>query len=308
MKRVLLTGATGFIGRHCLPILSERGYEIHAISTKPPMDRQLDINWHKIDLLDSGQIADLVSIVRPSHLLHFAWYTAPGKYWTSLENIRWVQSSLDLLQAFVSEGGQRAVMAGTCAEYDWRYGYCSEKTTPLAPSTLYGTCKHTLQVMLNAFSKQTGLSSAWGRIFFLYGPYEHPDKLVSSVICSLLLGRQAHCSHGNQIRDFLYVKDVADAFVALLESDVEGSVNIASGKPIALRDIIEKISDIIMDKSFIQFGTIPTSLDEPPLLVADVRRLNKEVGWMSKYDLDKGLDETISWWKNFGRVDNASKK
>jgi nucleoside-diphosphate-sugar epimerase len=297
MKKILLTGATGFIGRHCLPFLSARGYEVHAVSTMDSHDGNSDIHWHKVNLLNSIQLQNLVADVMPSHLLHFAWYAVPGKYWTSLENIRWVQSSLELLQAFVVNGGYRAVMAGTCAEYDWRFGYCSEKVTPLAPTTLYGNCKHSLQIMLDSFSKQTGLSTAWGRIFFLYGPYEHQNRLTSSVIRSLLMGEPTYCSHGNQIRDYLYVKDVADAFVALLESDVEGPVNIASGRPVSLKDIIGKISYKIMNKDFIQFGAVPVSSDDPTLLVADVHRLTKEVDWTPKYNLDQGLDETISWWR-----------
>jgi len=298
MKRILLTGATGFIGRHCLPLLSARGYEVHAVSTRGSLEGSSDIHWHKVDLLNSLQLQNLVADVMPSHLLHFAWYTMPGKYWTSQENIRWVQSSLELLQAFVTNGGDRAVMAGTCAEYDWKYGYCSEKVTPLAPSTLYGTCKHSLQIILDSFSKQTGLSTAWGRIFSLYGPYEHQDRLTSSAIRSLLMGERAYCSHGNQIRDFLYVKDVADAFVALLESSVEGPVNIGSGRPIVLKNIIQKISGKIVNRDHIEFGAVPVSSDDPPLLVADVRRLVKEVGWAPKYQLDRGLDETILWWKS----------
>jgi nucleoside-diphosphate-sugar epimerase len=307
MKRVLVTGATGFIGRHCLPILSTRGYEVHAVSTKSSLDGISDIHWHKVDLLNSSKLRDLVADVMPSHLLHFAWYAVPGKYWTSLENIRWVQSSLDLLQAFVANGGERAVMAGTCAEYDWRYGYCSEKITPLAPSTLYGTCKHSLQIILDSLSKQTGLSSAWGRIFFLYGPYEHQDRLTSSVIRSLLMGERARCSHGNQIRDFLYVRDAADAFVALLESDIEGPVNIGSGRPIVLRDIVQKISDKIIHRDNVEFGLVPVSLEDPFLLVADVRRLTKEMDWAPKYSLDQGLDETISWWRKI-MEDDAPKE
>ena len=190
-------------------------------------------------------------------------------------------------------------MAGTCAEYDWQYGYCSEQVTPLAPATLYGTCKHSLQIVLDSFARQTGLSAAWGRIFFLYGPHEHPSRLISSVIVSLLKGEPARCSHGNQIRDFLYVEDVADAFTALLESDITGPVNVASGGPIALRDIIYKIAEKIDREDLIQLGVVPVSSHEPHLLVADVSRLTDEVGWMPKYNLDRGLEQTIAWWRSY---------
>lgn len=297
MKRVLLTGATGFIGRHCLPSLVARGYEVHAVSSKAQRENAPDVHWHQADLLDSTQIAELVTRVQPSHLLHLAWFAVPGKYWTSPENLRWVQASLDLLQAFASCGGQRVVSAGTCAEYDWEYGYCSEEVTPLAPSTLYGVCKHSLQIMLDAFAKQTGLSAAWGRIFFLYGPHEYPNRLVASVIRSLLQGEPARCSHGNQIRDFLYVQDTAEAFVALLESETTGPVNIASGRPITLKEVVFQIAEKLDRQGLVHLNAVPAPAGEPRLLVADVNRLTSEVGWSPKYDLRAGLESTIEWWQ-----------
>lgn len=297
VKKVLVTGATGFIGRHCLPFLLEKGYEVHAVSSRGSIGDFPNIHWQRADLLDPGQVSGLMARVKPSHLLHFAWVTTPGTYWTSLENLRWVRSSLDLLEGFVKSGGRRAVVAGTCAEYDWRYGYCSEQITPLIPTTLYGICKHSLQNMFEAFARQSGLSSAWGRIFFLYGPHEHSGRLVPSVVCSLLQGERARCSQGNQVRDFLYVQDVADAFVTLLERDVMGIVNIASGSPVVIRDIVYKIAEKLNRKGLIQFGDSSTSSAEPPLVVADVRRLSNQVGWSPRFDLDQGLDQTITWWE-----------
>lgn len=298
MKKVLITGATGFIGRHCLPLLLERGYEVHATSSKKPVNNSADITWHQVNLLDLGKIPVLMSEVQPSHLLHFAWYTVPEKYWTSVENLHWVQASISLLTEFVRHGGQRVVMAGSCAEYDWQHGYCSEVTTPLAPTALYGICKHSLQLMMSAFSKQTGLSSAWGRVFFLFGPHEHRDRLVAYVIRYLLRGEPALCSHGRQIRDFLYVQDVANAFVRLLESGVSGPVNIASGQKVALRELIYNIAAKLKREDLVQLGAVSMSQEEPPLVVADVRRLHDEVGCTPKYDLDHGLDQTIEWWKD----------
>jgi len=188
-------------------------------------------------------------------------------------------------------------MAGTCAEYDWKYGYCSEEATPLAPSTLYGACKNATQHVLKEYSKVTGLSSAWGRIFFLYGPFENPCRLVPSVILNLLSNKEAPCSHGRQIRDFLYVKDVAAAFVALLVSDVRGPVNIASGKPVALKDIILSIADQIDRKDLVRLGALPQKENEPPILLGDIKRLSEELMWHPQYDLDRGIRETIEWSK-----------
>jgi nucleoside-diphosphate-sugar epimerase len=297
MKKILITGASGFIGRNCLRALLRLGYEVHAVCPDSLEEAYPAVKWHRADLLKLEEAKELVAGLKATHLLHFAWYAEPKKYWTSDENFKWVRASTELLKEFYSNGGHRAVMAGTCAEYDWGQGICSENTTPLLPTTVYGKCKHSLQGALADFSGKTGLSSAWGRIFFLYGPNEHPARLVSSVIISLLQGKPASCSYGNQIRDFLHVEDVASAFVALLESDVRGAVNIASGRPIALKEVICKIGEKLKQPKLIRLGDIPSPKDEPPLLVADVKRLKEEVGWAPKYDIDSGLDQTIKWWK-----------
>lgn len=293
MRRILITGAGGFIGTHCLRPLLDRGFEVHAVDLKPPKDHLPSVQWHHIDLLNSRQLSILMAELKPSHLLHLAWYAEPGAYWGSPENLRWVQAGLGLLREFHINEGHRAVMAGTCAEYDWKKGYCSEWTTPLIPATLYGTCKHALQIIVDNYSKQTGLSSAWGRIFFLYGPGENPKRLVPSIIQALRRGERARCSHGAQIRDFLYVKDVAEAFVALIDSEVTGPVNIASGQPLVLKDLIYRIADLFKRRDLVALGAIAAQPDEPMILIADVARLTGEVGWQRKFDLDSGLKETI---------------
>jgi nucleoside-diphosphate-sugar epimerase len=188
-------------------------------------------------------------------------------------------------------------MAGSALEYDWNYGYCSEVLTPRNPHTTYGVCKNALQEMLKAYAEITNLSSAWGRVFNVYGPYDHPKRLVSSVILSLLKDEPALCSHGNQLRDYLYVEDLANAFVKLLEGNVTGEINIASGKPVAVKEIIYKIAGKLGKTDLVSLGAIPVSSSEPPLFAANIVRSSEEVSFSSEYDLDKGLDLTIIWWK-----------
>lgn len=298
MKRVLVTGATGFIGRHTLPRLIESGYEVHAVGgQRSPETSDRNIVWHRVNLLESGEIAALVDKVRPSHLLHFAWYAVPGKYWTAPENLAWLSASAGLMQAFSERDGRRAVMAGSCAEYDWKFDYCSEQFTPCRPATLYGACKYGTQILLDAWSRQTGISSAWGRVFNLYGPGEPYSRLVPSVIGSLLRGEPARCTHCKQIRDFMHVQDVAAAFVALLDSDVRGPVNIASGTAIALMDIVHTIADYLHMRELVQLGAISAPAGEPDVLIADVGRLHDEVGFRPRYELKEGIEQMIEHMK-----------
>ena len=294
--KVLVTGGRGFIGQYCLAQLLAKGYEVHAVSSVPQLSSAA-AQWHHANLLDIGQTRALVRVVKPTHLLHLAWYTQQGKYWTAPENLNWVQGSLALIHEFTESGGERLVAAGTCAEYEWGHGVCIEDRTPLVPATLYGTCKHALQLMQRSWSKQTGLSSAWGRVFSLYGPRENPGRLVPSVIAALLRGETATCGNAALVRDYSHVQDVASAFVALLESQLEGPVNIGSGEAITLGEVVEKIAAKLDARDLIRFpASQPSSSGEPELLLADVTRL-ASTGWQRTFDLDSGLDDTIAWWQ-----------
>ena len=297
MKRVLVTGATGCVGRHALPLLVARGWDVHAVASRQTPPDVAGVTWHRADLLDRDAAVTLVDRARATHLLHLAWYIAPGKWAAAPENFDWVSASLALVRAFRAAGGTRLVTAGSCLEYDWNYGYCSEARTPCAPHTIYGTCKHALQLLTTALSSDGTMSSAWGRIFFLYGPHEHPDRLVASVTRSLLAGEPARTSHGNQVRDYLYAGDVADAFAALLESDVTGPINIASGRAIRLRDIVERIGELMGRPDLIRLGAIPAATTDVALVVADATRLQSALRWQPGVDLDAGLTKTIDWWR-----------
>jgi len=293
MKRVLVTGAAGLIGRHTLGPLQALGYEVHALTSKPTHQP----NWHQVNLWDEAQVTHCLAQLQPTHLLHLAWTTEHGQFWQDPANFTWVRASVHLLQQFQAHGGQRVIMAGTCAEYDWNYGYCREELTPTNPQTTYGRCKNALRALLSAFAEQLGLSWGWGRIFFLYGPAEPPRRLVATVAAALLRGLPAPCSHGNQIRDFLHVQDVAAALVAFLTSEVQGCVNIGSGQPVSLKTLIYTLADLIGQRDLIQLDAIPAPSD-PPLIVADVQRLSREVNWQPHYSLETGLTQTLTWWRN----------
>jgi nucleoside-diphosphate-sugar epimerase len=306
-KVVLVTGAGGFIGRCAVPPLRARGYEVHAVlhlgSARPAPPELEGIKTHCADLFDESAVASLMRTVLPSHLLHFAWVATPKSYWTSPDNARWLAASQSLLAAFHGQGGRRAVMAGSSAEYDWSVGgVCHEFAGPLAApagpaATPYADCKIAMQRALADFGAAHHLSTAWGRIFFQFGPAEHPERLVASTILHLLAGREALCSHGRQIRSFLHVADVGSAFAAVLDGAVEGPVNIGSGEPVSLAAVVEEIGRQLGRPDLVRLGARSAPPSEPPVLVPDVSRLRTEVGWAPRHDLRGAIADTIAWWR-----------
>ncbi|GAC1438827.1 MAG: NAD(P)-dependent oxidoreductase [Solirubrobacteraceae bacterium] len=280
MRRLLITGASGFVGRHLEP----RGFtEVH----RP-----------RVDLLEPDAAARLVAELRPTHLLHLAWFAEPGAFWSSPENTRWVEASLRLLREFVAAGGERAVLAGSCAEYDWGVGgRCHEERTPLAPATLYGASKHAVRLAGQALCAERGVSFAWGRVFFLHGPGEDPRRLLPSLARRMLAGEPAPMSHGRQVRDFLHVADVAGAFTALLDSRLEGALNIGSGEPHTLAELAALVARETGRPELLRVGALPAREGEPAELVADVGRLRGELGWRPSLSFAEGIADSVRSWR-----------
>jgi nucleoside-diphosphate-sugar epimerase len=294
VKRVLLTGATGFVGRACIAPLRALGYSVHTISTGRGVPPAGVTVWPG-NLLVIDRIGHLVEEIEPSHLLHVAWDVTPGKYWTACSNLDWLAASTVLLRAFLAVGGRRAVGVGTCAEYAWTVDRYAEFTSPLAPATCYGVAKSALCTAFQVVGK-LGVSTAWGRLFFPFGPGEHANRLLPSVITALLAGQPADCTMGTQIRDFLYIDDAGSALAALLDSAVEGPVNIASGRGTALRDVILQAASQVGRPDLVRLGALPIRPGDPPSIVAGTERLNLEVGFVPATTLEHGIERTIAYW------------
>lgn len=293
MSRLLVTGATGFVGRPCVRRAQEE-FEVHATARTAPAALPSGVRFHPCDLFDPLAVEALLAAVRPTYLLHLAWVATPGLYWTSPDNDRWVGASEYLVRAFFRWGGRRAVVTGTCAEYDWAAGgVCHEIRTPLRPTTLYGRCKFALAARLAA----TGHAVVWARLFHLYGPGEHPQRLVPSIVRSLLAGVPAACTDGAQRRDFLHTDDLADALVRLTASGLTGPVNIGSGRVVTVREVAETLGRCCGRPDLIRLGARPRPAGDPDVLVPDVTRLRTELGWSPRRTLEEGLRECVAWWE-----------
>jgi nucleoside-diphosphate-sugar epimerase len=297
MKRALITGATGFVGRQtCRPLL-ELGYEVHTITRQTANDLPPEVIAHPANLLDCDGHRALLERIRPSHLLHSAWYVEHGKYWTAAENALWLKATLSLVEAFCLAGGSRVVGVGTCAEYDWRYGLLVEGETPELPASLYGAAKLAAGTNGAALAAAHGVGFSWARIFFPYGPGEPVNRLIPHVITSLLEGKPARCTHGGQFRDFLHVADVGAALAGLLDANLCGPVNIGSGVPITIGDVASRLAAALGRPELLMLGAVPDTESSPRMILASTDRLVEGMGWAPQHSLDEGLALTIDWWR-----------
>ena len=302
MNKVLLTGATGFIGSHVARLLVNSGTKVFALIRENSnlwriQDILSEIQILRADLHDSTKLKSELGKIKPDICIHLAWYLEPRKYTDSLENISMLHDSLNFSLRLAEAGCRRIVGVGTCFEYKMG-SECLSESSPVKPQTLYAACKLSLLTILEQISRQTGMEVIWPRPFYLYGPYESEKRLVPSVICSLLRNQPTKTTKGEQVRDYLHVSDVASALWAVTRSKLSGPVNIGSGKPVTVGDIVELVGKIINKPELIKLGALPYGPDENMYICADNRRLLENTDWKPQYSLEQGLRETIEWWKN----------
>lgn len=292
---VLVTGATGFIGRHCLPVLLGRGWRIHAVTRALCEGLPTGVAWHECDLLDQNASRSLIEKTNPTHVLHIAWSAEHGAFWMDPTNLDWVGATLNLLRECHRVGVRRVVGIGTCAEYGVGQEICYDTKSDYRPTGVYARCKYATHLGFDAARESLGLSTAWAMLFFPYGPYDSPNRLIPYAVRQLLAGEFAEFSAGDQIRDPLHVEDVASAITALLESEINGAVNICSGRATRIREIIEIISEAIGRSDLVRLGSRDRRSEDASRWVGSTTRLTEELQWQSSLSLESGLKETIRW-------------
>lgn len=300
--RVLITGASGFLGSQMARVLVREGCETFALlrpDSNPWRIQELLPSLHIVrsDLLDGDEaIHAVVEQVKPELCFHFAWYTQPGVYLKSEINLKHLAASLAFATELAKHGCRRLLGIGTISEYDLDQGYLSE-TSATRPNTLYAASKLALQIVLAQFSITSGMEVVWPRVSFLYGPAEDEQRLVPAILCALLRGQPTRLTPGEQVRDYLHTADAAEGMWAVANSALNGVVNIGSGVPVTVREMALRAGAIVGRPELVELGALPYRAGDAMFACMNTRLVRETTGWKPHYDLDNGLRETVKWWR-----------
>ena len=305
--KVLVTGGSGFVGCHAVRALVKSDAEVHVLSRrKPPDSYGAGAVWTACDLLDPGAPDAMVRAIKPDIVLHLAWCVEHGAFWTSALNVDWVGATARLARSAADAGARRFVGTGTCYEYDWPADAdCDELTTVVKPATLYAVSKDATRRLLESYFTDSGLSFAWARLFFLYGPGEDRRRLVPSVARALVAGVDAPCSKGLACRDFMDVRDAGAALARLTLSSAEGALNIASGTAATVADIAQALGRLAGRQDLVRLGANPDRPGEPLRITASIARLRAIDGFSEPVNLELGLADALRYWAADATGDNT---
>jgi nucleoside-diphosphate-sugar epimerase len=270
-KRVLLTGATGFVGRQIHRALLAEGHEVRPVirtgsTGRLIPDADTDVVHETPDLFSEPQDWWAARCQGIDTVVHAAWFVNPATYLSAPQNLDCLRGSLALARGAVDAGVGHIVGIGTCLEYRLPSDRLSVDA-PLAPTTLYAHAKLALFNTLASWLGSTGTRFSWARLFYLYGADEHPSRLVPYVLAGLSAGRPIQLSAGTQLRDYLDVRHAGAMIARTVSTGQVGAINICSSRPITVRQLAEELADACGRRDLLQFGTAPPRPSDPAAVV-----------------------------------------
>jgi nucleoside-diphosphate-sugar epimerase len=293
-QRVLVTGASGFIGSHLCERLVEAGAEVHGLSRQPRIGGTVSMRWWTGDVAAVETVRAVFREVRPQTIYHMASHVmgAPALDHVLPTFHGNLESTVNLLTAAAETGCSRLVLTGSLAEPEPLRGEAF-------PSSPYAAAKWASSAYARMFHALYGVPAVIARVFMVYGPAQTDlSKLIPSVILSLLKGESPAITSGDRLVDWIFVSDVIDAYLTLAAAEgVEGTtVEIGSGVLVSIREIVTRLSDLVGVGIQPSFGVLP---DRPfePVRVADVTVTRTRIGWAPKTSLETGLSRTVDWYR-----------
>jgi nucleoside-diphosphate-sugar epimerase len=271
MTRILITGANGFVGRQIIrsldtigvdliPVVRDgKSHEFSSLSNVKKIITSKDI-FLEDEVWWEEQCKDVDVVI------HAAWYVEAGKYQDSTKNIDCLIGSLKLAKGAAKAGVNRFLGLGTCAEYDHTQGKLTTET-PLKPLTTYATTKASLFITLSEWLPRQSVNFSWIRLFYLYGEGENATRLIPYVRSQISQGKFVDLTSGDQIRDFMDVVEVGQQIAKISLSKQIGPINLCSGNPVTVRQLVEKIADEYGRKDLLRFDVRKDNPFDPPCVI-----------------------------------------
>ena len=302
MKRAVITGASGMIGSALIRRLIQEKIEVAAV-VRPgskkmgqiPKSSLVTIVECPLDRLDG--LPDLTKGMFDG-FYHFAWDGTFGERrndaYLQNSNVRW---TLDAVHAAYRLGCKIFVGAGSQAEYGRVEGKLSPDL-PVSPENGYGVAKYTAGTLSAIYAEQLGLTHVWARILSVYGPGDNPFTMVSSTIQKLLRKEKPSLTKGEQLWDYLYCDDAAEAFYRMGRRSQNGVYCVGSGVAKPLREYIEQLRDAVDQALPLGLGERPYTENQVMCLCADIAALTADTGFVPKIPFSEGIARTVEWIKN----------
>lgn len=301
-QRVLITGATGFIGARIAELVQKQGHDVALLIRTPRAgDRAAaiyqDCTIIQGDLQTPSTYADAICVFKPHALIHAAWAGVAGADRNDPRQIDNIGATAILLEIAIKAGINCFIGLGSQAEYGPKSAKLDE-TTSTDPTTLYGFSKLAALQVTQSMCRLQDLRHAWLRVFSTYGPRDNSTWMIPSLIAKLEAGEVADLTGCEQIWDFLFIDDAANAALAVLESSsAAGIFNLGSGKGRQLLETVTLLRDLVRPDGELGIGKIPYRTDQVMHLEADVRRLHEATGWRPAVALEDGLQQVVEWHK-----------
>ena len=306
-QKVLVTGATGFVGANLIRRLVRKNYEIH-IFTRTTSDKWRlinvlpKLNEHTIDLLEKKKLMNLINEIEPEIIFHLAVTGIYGGVHLPEKNLIETNflGSVNLINACNDIDYKCFVNTGSSSEYGPKK-HAMKETDVCEPINMYGITKCAATLYGGFIAKTKNKPIIGFRLFSPYGAYNDTSRLITYTIINALQNNDLNLANPNTVRDYIYIEDVLDLYMKSIEKTYKSKgeiFNVGSGSQTTTHQVVNKIIELTQSESSVNWESVKGRSWDTEKWEADIEKTSNFFDWKPIYNIDEGLRRTISWFRN----------